>query len=411
MNKIFSSLLCGEFRKYVLAAVLTAIGNGMHFIAMAWFLYKATGTVASVGWILLASTLPGLQISPWIRVLDDRWRNQRFCVATDILRGLILSCMVLAMAFDIWVVETVYVVTFLVSVCNIFFQPAVSALVRDISNKERLLDANIVSTMSMQIGMLAGSSAGGILVAHYGVMTVILLNIASFFVSAGLTLWIKKDESVAAFEPAPRRPGFIKEMRDTLAYVRDNQFIVWFAIVQMFGSTTLYVCNTLLPVFVDKELKAGAEAFGTIDAAWGGGAIAGGLALATIARRFSGRQLSLFGPLLLSAAILLFLTSQSTAQAVAGYFALGFIVCVVRVSTDTEIAAEVDRKFFGKIKSTIIMFISYISLGVYASIGYLGDHISVRWIFLVLGVAIFSGFLLKLARGSGFRDVAKTERV
>jgi hypothetical protein len=83
-------------------------------------------------------------------------------------------------------------------------------------------------------------------------------------------------------------------------------------------------------------------------------------------------------------------------------------VCVVRVSTDTEIAAEVDRRFFGKIKSTIVMFISYIRLGVYGSIGYLGYHITVRWIYLVLGAAIFSGLLLKLARGTIVRDVVKT---
>lgn len=407
MNKTFSSLLCGEFRKYVVAAALTAIGNGMHFIAMAWYLYKITGTVASVGWILIVSTLPGLLFSPWIGVLVDRWNNKRICVATDILRGLILSCMVLSMYLDTFVVETIYVTTFLVAMCNIFFQPSVSALIRDISAKENLLNANIVSNMSMQIGMLAGSSAGGILVAHFGVMTVILLNIASFFISGGLTLWIKKDEHAAAFDPAQKKPGMMKELRDTLAYVRDNRFIVWYAIVQMFGSTTLYVCNTLLPVFVDKELKASAQAFGTIDAAWGGGAIAGGLALAYIARKFNGRHISLFGPLLLSAAILLFLTSQSVVQAVAGYFALGFIVCVVRISTDTEIAAEVDRKYFGKIKSTIIMFISYISLGVYGSVGYLGDHISVRWIFLVLGAAIFCGFLLRLAKGSLFKGVVK----
>lgn len=408
MNRIFSSLLCGEFRKYVLAAVLTAIGNGMHFIAMAWFLYTVTGTVASVGWILIVSTLPGLLFSPWIGVLVDRWSNKRICVAVDVLRGLILSCMVLAMVFDTWVVETIYVTTFLVAVCNNFFQPAVAALIRDISTKENLLDANIASNMSMQIGMLTGSSAGGILVAHFGVMTVILLNIASFFISGGLTLWIRNGNEAAPSGHARGHPGFMKELRDTLAYVRDNRFIVWFAIVQMFGSTTLYVCNTLLAVFVDKELNAGAEAFGMIDAAWGAGAIAGGLALATIARKIDRRHISLLGPLLLSAAILLFLTSRSVVQAVAGYFALGFIICVVRVSTDTEIAALVDRKYFGKIKSTIIMFISYISLGVYGAVGYLGDHVSVRWIFLVLGVAIFSGLLLKLAGGAWFRGVAKT---
>lgn len=400
MNKLFSSLRCGEFRKYVIAAALSSVGNGMHFIAVAWFLYKITGSAASVGWVLIVGTLPGLVLSPWIGVLVDRWSNKWICVAADVLRALILSCLVLAMLFDFRVVETIYVTTFLTAICSIFFQSSVAALVRDISTKENLLDANIVSKMSMQIGMLTGSSIGGILVAHFGAMTVILLNGASFLISGILTMWIREVRHAASFDQAHEKIRFAKELRDTLDYVRDNRFIVWSAIVQMFGATTLSVCNTLLPVFVDRELKAGAQAFGMIDAAWGAGSIAGGFALAYIARRIDGRRISLYGPLFLALAILLFLTSHSVVQAIAGYFALSFIVCIVRISTDTEIAAEVDRKYFGKIKSTIIMFISYMSLGIYGLIGYLGDHISVRWIFLMLGAAILSGVLLKFATGA-----------
>jgi DHA3 family macrolide efflux protein-like MFS transporter len=411
MNKLFSSLLCGEFRKYMAATALTSIGNGMHFIAMSWFLYHITGKVASVGWILIVSTLPGLLFSPWIGVLVDRWSNKWVCVVTDLVRGLLLACMALAMYFDAWVVETIYVTTFLAAVCSMFFQPSVAALIRDISAKGNLLDANIVSNMSMQIGMLAGSSIGGLLIAQFGVMTVVVLNVASFFISGCLTLWIRQHGQAGAHPAAGKKIDFTQELRDTLAYVRDNRFIVWFAVVQMLGSVTLYVCNTLLPVFVDRELKAGAQAFGIIDAGWGAGAIAGGLALAYIARRIKAHRISMFGPVFLSAAILLFLTSHNVVQAVAGYFALAFVICVVRVSTDTEIAAEVDRRYFGKIKSTIIMFVSYISLGVYGLVGYLGDHISVRWIFLALSMAMLGGFLLNLARGRWFANIARARRV
>ena len=399
LRRLMPSALSGEFPKYVTAEFLTSVGSGMHFIALSWYLYERTGQASSIGLSLILTALPGILFSPFIGVLVDRWNTKAICVVTDVLRGAILLGLVLSMYLDMWVVETIYASSFLLAICEMFFQPAVGALIRDISTKERLLDANIISNMSMQIGTLCGASLGGIMLAGFGVTTVILVNVASFFVSAGLTIWIRRNPADAA-APDHEPLQFGKELRDTLHYVGQNRYIVWLAIVQMFGSVTLYTCNTLLPVFVARELDAGPQAFGIIDAAWGAGAMLGGLSLAYIARRVPRHQISMVGPLLLSAALGLFLSSYGVVQAVAGYFALGFIICAVRISTSTVIAADVAPAYFGKIKSGITMFISVISLVVYGLVGFLGDRVSVRWIFLALGVAILGGFLLKLSKGS-----------
>lgn len=399
MNRSFLPAFSGEFPKYVAATILTSVGTGMHTVAMAWFLYKYTGTVLAVGWFLVLSTLPGLVLTPWTGVLVDRWNDRWTCIVSDVLRGFVLLCLPVAIHFDAWVVGTIWITTFLVAVVNIFFQPARDALIRDISSADNLLNANIMGNMSVQVGMLTGASIGGILLARFGVALVVLLNIASFFVSAALTLWIKHGRITGKSSATRERKTFLRELRDTLAYVGENRFIVWLAIVQMFGSVTVYLCNTLLPAFVDKELAAGPRAFGLIDAAWGAGAIAGGFALAYIGRHLKNlRIISTFGPLVLSCSVLLFLTSQSVLQALLGFFAMGLIVCGVRVSTETEIAAAVDYGYFGKIKSVITMFISYISLGVYGIVGYLGDRVSARWIFLALCVTVFVCFIFKLIK-------------
>lgn len=398
MNDLFFARSGREFRKYAAAASLTAIGNGMHFIAMAWFLYQATDAVASVALVLIIQTLPGLLFSPWIGVLIDRWSDKWICVATDVVHGLLLSALALAIYFETWVVPTIYVTTFLVAICNAFFQPAVSALIRNISTKDKLLDANIASNVCMQIGMLAGSSLGGIVVAEFGFLTVVMLNIASFYISGALTAWVHLSLPKAGVKRGREPFRFISEFRATLAYVRENQYLVWLAVVQMFGTATLSVCNTLLPAFVDRELRADATAFGIIDAAWGAGAIIGGLTLAYIARKMSRRHVTLFGPCCLSIAVVVFLTAHSVAQATLGYFLLAFVICIVRVSTDTDLLSNVDRDYFGKVKSTITMFISYISLGLYGLLGYMGDGLSLRFILLGLAVVIFGGFIIRAVR-------------
>jgi MFS transporter, DHA3 family, macrolide efflux protein len=399
MRKLYPARVATDFRKYIAAAALTSLGSGMHFVAVSWFLYQVTGRTSSVGWIMLVSSLPGVLLASFIGVWVDRLNDKRICVVADLVRGVLMTWMALAIHFRAGVLPTIYVVSFFVAVCVMFFQPAVSSLIRDISAKESLLNANIISNSSMQIGMLAGASLAGLLVAHFGVTTVILINAASFFASAVLTAWIRSTRHIPKKHALGTKPAYLEEMRATRSYVQQNPFLVWLGVVQMFGSATLFIGNTLLPRFVDNVLHAGAEAFGVVDAAWGAGAIAGGVSLAWIARRFDSGRFAIIGPPLLAGAVALFLTSNSVSQAVAGYFSMGLVACMIRISINTVLVGEVDRAFYGKVRSIITMFESYISLGLYASVGYLGDHIPVRWVFGMLAAIILTGFVIRVSAG------------
>ena len=57
-----------EYRKYFAAAVLAAIGSGMYFVAVSWYLFKTSGSTMAIGWAFIATTLPGLLLSPIVGV-------------------------------------------------------------------------------------------------------------------------------------------------------------------------------------------------------------------------------------------------------------------------------------------------------------------------------------------------------
>ncbi|MDN3576670.1 MFS transporter [Chitinimonas viridis] len=397
MSHLFLPLKSAQFRKYSAATVLSAIGNGMHFVAMSWFLYQHTGAVTSIGLMLITSMLPAMFLSPIAGVLVDRWNEKWICVAVDTLRGLIFACLVLALYYDHWVLPAIYISAFLVATCNLFYSPALSAMVRDISTKENLLNANVLGSTSQQVGLLCGASLGGFLVAEAGAVNVILLNAASFFVSAMLIAWIRKTSHEHS-KSAPRSRHAWGELRETLEYVKQHRFIIWLAVVQMLDTVVLCVTNTILPVFVSKELAGGPEAFGLIDAAWGGGAILGGILLSYLARHVDRHKIMIIGPAALALLLMVFLTSQNTAQAIVGYFLLGLCVCAVGINTNTVLVADVDPAYFGKIKSAIAMFISYISLAVYGLLSLFGDLVSSRWIYAALSAFVMAGVVVKLVR-------------
>lgn len=94
--------------------------------------------------------------------------------------------------------------------------------------------------------------------------------------------------------------------------------------------------------------------------------------------------------ILLAAAIGIFLSPQGLSQAMLGYFLIGFLTASIRVNADTLIQMKVEPEFLGRVTTTIGMFISCLSLVVYVSVGYLGDLISIRWIYLAIALAILA---------------------
>lgn len=410
MNHSFATVLGDrEYRKYAAAAVLAFVGGGMQFIAMSWYLYRMTGQASSVGLVFIFTALPGLLLSPWIGALVDRSDPRRLCVAADVLRGLSLLCLVAAMTAGLSSPAVIYASSFFISLCDNFYQPAVGALVRDVVGRDRLLAANIVGNMSMQIGLLSGAGIGGWLVARYGAAAVIAGNVVSYLVSAALTAWIRVAHARPAADAQAAKRSFWDEFRDTVRYVRRYPQLAWLGLLQMFVYTTVYACNTLLPAFVDRELQAGPQGFGVIDAAWGVGAIVGGLALTRIVHAMDRRVFGLAGLLAIAFGLLVLLTARGVPQAFAAYAMLGFLTCSVRINTDTILVSEVSQQFFGKVKAMISMFIAYMSLMVYAVVGWLGDQVSVRQVYAGLAVAVFAGFVLAALPRVGLRRAPAAE--
>jgi predicted MFS family arabinose efflux permease len=397
MKHVLAPLSSKQFCKYLAARVLSSIGSGTYFIALSWFLYHRTSAVASISVMLILTTLPGLFLSPIAGVLLDRWNEKWVCVGAHLLQALILASLVLTIRTDHGVLLAIYAASFLMAACDMVFSPAAGALVRDMTARGSLLDANVLGSTAQQVGVLCGASLGGLLVAKIGATQVIALNVALYCISACLVCSIatrtRKHEGNGA-----KRPSMMADLRAAAAYVSEQRFILWLAVVQMFDTIVICACNTLLPAFVSRALRAGPEAFGLIDSAWGAGAMLGGMLLAFAARRVDRHLISIVGPLCMSILLVFFLSAHSTLHAIAGYFFLGAVVCAVGVNTSTVLAADVARQHFGKVKMAIAMFTSYASLAVYGLLSVFGDKVSLRWLYLALSAFVMSGCLLKIGR-------------
>jgi MFS family permease len=389
--------LGSDFRKYALAAVLASFAGGMQFIALSWFLYKATGTAWSLGLSMIISTLPAIVMGTWAGARVDRSNPRTVCAVADLVRGLALLVAAVAGSFPALTVPVLYGVVLVSAICDSFFHPAIGAMVRNLVPKDRLLDANVLANTSVQIGGLLGASIGGALVVWLGAAHAMQLNFVAFIASGLLIFAIDGKRHVPAPTAPPGRGGVLADYRGTFVYLREHPALLGLGALQILVYANFYVCNTALPVFVDRDLGASASAFGLIDSLWGFGAIAGGLTLSVVSRLMTGARISVVGLACMVAVITGLSVAINVPQAAIAYVAIGFLNCVLRIGSDTMMIGSADPAHYGKIKSTVMMFIAWFGLLIYAAVGFWGDRVSMRWIYRADAALLAVGLLVALA--------------
>lgn len=175
-----------NFRRLWSAQVVSEIGDWFYTLAIYNLLLQLTGRAGSVALALVLQVLPQTLIGPMAGVVNDRLRRKYVMIASDIGRMLIVLCMLLIRSKDkVWMVYPLLMAeTLLVA----FFEPARSAVIPNIVEREDIVVANTLSSTTWSVNLMLGATLGGLVAAFFGRDTVFLLNALSFVVSAAL-IW------------------------------------------------------------------------------------------------------------------------------------------------------------------------------------------------------------------------------
>lgn len=181
-----------NFRRIWMAQVVSEIGDWFYTLAIYNLLLQLTGRAGSVALALMLQVLPMTLIGPTAGVINDRIRRKQVMVAADLGRAAIVLCMLFVRSKEmVWLVYPLLVAeTLLVA----FFEPARSAVIPNIVEREEIVIANTLSSTTWSVNLMLGASLGGIVAALLGRDAVFILNGVSFFVSAALILRMRFSE-------------------------------------------------------------------------------------------------------------------------------------------------------------------------------------------------------------------------
>jgi MFS transporter, DHA3 family, macrolide efflux protein len=371
-----------DFRFYLSAISIDAVGSGMQFIASSWLATTLTGKGYASALVLIFSTIPGILLAPFAGVLADRIERRKLVAVMDVFRAVVLLGIPILYWLGTLEAWHLYAMSFLVALGDAVHQPARSGLVREIVPKDRLLEANTTSMTGIQLGMILGAGSSGLVLAAFAPPVVMLINAVSFLLAAILILRIRAHHVPKA---AATRVTFFEDLRLGWAYIRSNPGLLFPYTVSLALGSTAQVMNALLVPFVRNVLKLPASALGPIDAAWAVGAVIAGLMMAGLTRRFSRSQLMVAGPAFLSLSIMFNSQANGLWMAVLGDGLMGFFTRT-NVLYRTTIQERTKLEFQGRVESTFGILTSLTFLGLYSAMGAAQESVSPRVLIFAFGM-------------------------
>jgi MFS family permease len=187
----------GEFRALWLAQILSIAGDQLARVALTVLVYDRTHSALLAAVTFAASIVPTFVGGVALGGLADRLPRRQVMVVCDLMRAALVAIMALS---GIPIVVLVCLL-FLVTLIGAPFSSARAALYPDILPEDRYVLGQAVTLTTIQFAQVLGFAAGGAVVSFFGIHVSLVIDAATFVVSALVTRLLVKARP-------PARPNF-----------------------------------------------------------------------------------------------------------------------------------------------------------------------------------------------------------
>jgi len=334
--------LDGSFVALWTGQLVSALGDRIHQVALAFVVYEATDSAIAVGAVFLVATLPNLLIGPIAGTLVDRWDHREVMIVSDLLRAGLVLLIPLAAVSNL---ALAYPIVFLVTTVSIFFRPAKGAILPRIVNEEDLVPANSALWIGETFADIGGYVIAGLFVALLGsqlplafwIDSVTYVASAVLIASISVTPLERARRAVgqgvlAAQETVTGASGRLRrviaavrgELGEGWRFLRSEPVLLANTLQSTAGQFMLGTLLALTPVYAaglvdrgtlsDEEYRRLArEAYGFLEGALGAGNLVGGFIIGLIGSRLALGRMVIIGYVVTGAMVaLLALTGNLT---------------------------------------------------------------------------------------------------
>ncbi|MFI5674069.1 MFS transporter [Streptomyces cellulosae] len=243
------------------ARLVSLTGNGMAPIALAFAVLAMPGASAST----LGLVLTGRFLSQVLFVLvggaiADRFAKKQVMVCADVAAGVVQMVIALLVITSNATPLVLAALAALSGAAAALFEPASRSIVPQLVSEEQLLSANALVKLAMRGGSIIGAALAGVLVATIGTGPTLVVDAASFLVSAALLVFVRVQKAA----PPATGPTLLRQLKEGWEEFTSRQW-VWVMVAQLGFVNALLAGGfyVLGPVVADRSLD-GASSWSVI---------------------------------------------------------------------------------------------------------------------------------------------------
>ncbi|WP_088042550.1 MFS transporter [Bacillus sp. EAC] len=249
-NKNFLYFFSGTFA--------SSIGDVLFNFAIGLYILHLTHSALQLSFYGMIGAVTWLVLTPLGGVYTDRWNRVKIIYITEFIRGIaVIGCGLTMVLIDEkqLILYVLYFTTFVIAVNGALFAPASQALVPSIVNKEDLLKANSLMSLTYSIKDVFGILLAGIMYAVLGPTILVFINGISYLLS-GLGAMFIKENSIQ--EERKQTKNVFSELKEGIVYIiSKNKPILWLLVmVNIINLANGPIQSVLLPFLMKEYIHA-----------------------------------------------------------------------------------------------------------------------------------------------------------
>ncbi|MCR9131661.1 MAG: MFS transporter [bacterium] len=258
-----------NYRRLWAAQAISNFGDWFGLLALYALIAKYSDSEFLLGLIIVVKMLSLAAFSPLAGFITDRFNRRMLMLLCDGLRALaVLGILFVQSESMLWLA---YVLTSVQMMISAVFEPAKTSSIPNVTTKEELVNANIISTATWSIIFTSGMAFGGFATEWLGIEMVLILDAFTYIVS-GYFIYravIPQQEMSAEEKEKNRNPwnGIV----DGAKYLIGNPHILRPSIAKGTSSAFLGGLVYMLIIVSEEILMMGSIGLGLLYAARGMG--------------------------------------------------------------------------------------------------------------------------------------------
>nr|WP_035796473.1 MFS transporter [Clostridium akagii] len=254
----------------MLSKFISVIGTQMQEFALSLYvlsLYvlKVTGSATLFASVLAVAIIPQLILGIFAGVLADWYDRKKIIVFLDLFNGVVVGVFtIIFLLTGSLSIYKIYGLVILLSVITAFYGPAIGTIIPSIVEKDKLIDANSISSFISNLSTLIGPVLGAMLFGFYGIFIILVANAFSFIFAGILEMFI----SIPKSNNKPENVNFKAFRNDFIAgliFIKNGKFILTVVIVAVIVNFTMAPLTVCLAYVSKVTLRVSDFQFGLLE--------------------------------------------------------------------------------------------------------------------------------------------------